>query len=412
MSKAIKAGLVMVTKFVKNDSKEFASYIDYMDRHEAIRNAHYREYVTDKLFNQNQVGSDQYIEYMGNPEKTTGLFTRESDHLSSEEKENLKEAFSKAQENGSLMWQTIFSFDNNWLEKNGIYLTDSQELNEQKVKSYVRKAMGQMLKIEKLDLALWSGSIHFNTDNIHVHIATVESNPTRETIKEGPYKGEYKGYWSAKTLRAGKSTLANQIIAERGFNKEINQLFRDTILKDTKGNRISLDPEFNHKFLQIYSHLPEDRRQWKYGNRVIVNTRNEINSLIDLYVNKYHPDEFKEFQQYLIKQNKVYKEIYGETNLKKDFYQSKMEDFYSRMGNAVLKHCKLYDQDRKYISHMRSPQKRPKQSSKQLSFAMNRLMRDMQSEVAKSAKNQYIYEKELEYQERLQKYREDQMERE
>lgn len=37
------------------------------------------------------------------------------------EKKELKRVFEKAQENDSLMWQTVISFDNRWLEENGLY---------------------------------------------------------------------------------------------------------------------------------------------------------------------------------------------------------------------------------------------------------------------------------------------------
>ena len=90
----VKAGVVCVTKFCRASNKEFRAYIDYIDREEAARTEHSNEY-------------NLYADYMGNPEKTTGLFTSEKNNLNPEEKKLLKEQFSKAQENGSLMWQTV-----------------------------------------------------------------------------------------------------------------------------------------------------------------------------------------------------------------------------------------------------------------------------------------------------------------
>lgn len=37
-----------------------------------------------------------------------------------------------------------------------------------------------MLCNEHLEHAIWSGAIHYNTDNIHIHIAIVEEYPKRE----------------------------------------------------------------------------------------------------------------------------------------------------------------------------------------------------------------------------------------
>lgn len=117
---------------------------------------------------------------MGNPEKTTGLFSQVTNDLSETDKENLKNIFEKAQENDSLMWQTVISFDNRWLEKNGLYNSETQILDEKSIKSIARNAVNKMLESEGLEHAVWSGAIHYNTDNIHVHIAAVEPEPMRE----------------------------------------------------------------------------------------------------------------------------------------------------------------------------------------------------------------------------------------
>lgn len=163
----VKAGVVCVTKFCRASNKEFRAYIDYIDREEAARTEHSNEY-------------NLYADYMGNPEKTTGLFTSEKNNLNPEEKKLLKEQFSKAQENGSLMWQTVLSFDNRWLSKQGIYDPNTKILDEKKIYEATRKAVSKMLKSEGLENAVWSAAIHFNTDNIHVHIATVEPEPMRK----------------------------------------------------------------------------------------------------------------------------------------------------------------------------------------------------------------------------------------
>ena len=75
-------GMVVVTKFVTSEDKLFSSYIDYINREAAIRNKHIDQY-------------NQFMDYMGNPNKTGELFTAESDSLSVEEKNNLKKLFER-----------------------------------------------------------------------------------------------------------------------------------------------------------------------------------------------------------------------------------------------------------------------------------------------------------------------------
>ena len=95
----IKAGIVVVTEFCRPNTSKFQGYIDYINRTEAVRNENTAKY-------------NLYQDYMGNPEKTTALFTAEKDKLTKAEKNELKEIFNKAQENESIMWQTVISFDN------------------------------------------------------------------------------------------------------------------------------------------------------------------------------------------------------------------------------------------------------------------------------------------------------------
>lgn len=65
----IKAGVTLMQDFCRPRTEKFQEYIDYMDREEAQRN---NAITTYNLFN----------EYMGNPYKSTGLFTAEKDSLS------------------------------------------------------------------------------------------------------------------------------------------------------------------------------------------------------------------------------------------------------------------------------------------------------------------------------------------
>lgn len=80
-------GLVAVTKFVRPGSAVYASYINYMDRDEAV---HGGEIHPDySAYSEN---------YMGNPEKTTGLFSMDYDRLSEDTAQIYKQQFRQAQE--------------------------------------------------------------------------------------------------------------------------------------------------------------------------------------------------------------------------------------------------------------------------------------------------------------------------
>ena len=65
---SINAGVVVVNQFCNSTSKLFTGYINYMDREEASRS-------------ENTVKYNLYNDYMGNPEKTSGLFTNMKKHF-------------------------------------------------------------------------------------------------------------------------------------------------------------------------------------------------------------------------------------------------------------------------------------------------------------------------------------------
>ncbi len=85
--------------------------------------------------------------------------------------------------------------------------------------STIENFMDEKLKIK--GSAIWSASIHYNTDNIHVHIAVVEPNPTRE-----------RGSLKPKTFISMKSKAVNEILNMSRQYKKINKFIREDIIKN------------------------------------------------------------------------------------------------------------------------------------------------------------------------------------
>lgn len=78
--------------------------------------------------------------------------------------------------------------------------------SEKKIYEATRKAVSKMLKSEGLENAVWSAAIHFNTDNIHVHIATVEPELMRK-------KKEYIQY---RTVEKDGKRIKEPILDRKG----------------------------------------------------------------------------------------------------------------------------------------------------------------------------------------------------
>ncbi|QEZ70809.1 hypothetical protein D4A35_17885 (plasmid) [Paraclostridium bifermentans] len=335
-------GIVLVSKYVSGKSSKFGKYIDYINREEAVRSKHF------KVFNINKL--DGYNNYMENPEKSKGIFTQNKSELTKSEREELKNIFSLAQKNNSIMWQDVISFNNEWLEKNGLYKSETGWINEGAIQDSVRRGMALVLKEECMEQSgVWSASMHFNTDNIHVHIALVEPHPTK------PYKRftdkktgkEYTarvGNRKAKTLDKFKSKVANNLLERDKELAKISELIHKKIAPKTLKLKPSLDMQMLKVYNEIYKSLPNDMRLWKYNNNAMAQLRPQINSVIDMYLKNNHPEDFKELDKALIEEMKFREDIYGtgDKDYKRyeDYRTNKHQELYAKLGNAILREMK------------------------------------------------------------------------
>ena len=217
-----------------------------------------KEIVDEKYSVINKLEYSGMIDYMDrkkamsiNSKSDIGLFTDNKDILDSTEKNKLKNLFNKCQENGGIMWHDVISFDNKFLEKHGIYDSKNMVLDNRKLKEVVRASANEMLKKEKLDeSAIWCADIHYNTDNIHVHVSTVELNPSKERGKRKP-----------KSILAMKSKVVNGIMNNNKQYKRINDIIRKDIIENKKKVKSLDNIKLKKLFVEIHSKLPEDRKQ-------------------------------------------------------------------------------------------------------------------------------------------------------
>ena len=272
-----------------------------------------------------------YNDYMGNPSKSGNLFTADKYFLNENEKKILKNYFSMAQKKEGIMWQDVFSFDNNWLESEGLYDRKTGVVNEKKIIEAVRSSMNELIKKEGLNNLIWSGSLHYNTDNIHVHVASVEINPSRERGKRKP-----------KTLYSMKSKFANNLIDRSKEQRQINDLIRKNIVESKKNYSFSKDIEMKRMVLDIIKKLPWHKRQWHYNYNSINDARPILDELTKYYIENYKKEELNKLENLLDKEVEYLKKMYGtgEEFRYKDYKKNKIDDLYTRMGNTLLKEIK------------------------------------------------------------------------
>lgn len=337
MSRAVPA-IVMVCEFEKNNFKDYGGYIDYIDREEThneldLKSSNYAE----------------YLEYMDSKNRkkekdktTVKLFTEDKDILSDEDKEKLKDAYRIAQERGSYLWKDVFSFDNEWLEENKYYNSETKQLNEGKIREAIREAMSLRIEKENLNEAVWTADIHYNTDNIHIHTSLVELEPSKK-----------KGKLKPQTLSNMKSAFVNSLVDRNKEHDKINELMREKIVNRKKDINTFRDKEMKKQFINIIKLLPEDLRQWQYAYNSIDEARPLIDNLSKYYINNYCKEDFNELDKLLDVEVEEYKKLYGEgregkeKGKYKDYKANELDYLYKRMGNAFLTEMRSYAKEQR-----------------------------------------------------------------
>lgn len=385
--------IVAVTRFKQSKSKAFTGYINYIDRSEATRKKNIEKF---NMF-------DSYMDYMDNDEKTisidekktesvSSLFTADTDKVSKEDKAALKKAFQTAQESGSNLWQTVISFENDYLQSVGIYDHESGNLNEKQLIQVARVSIEKMLLNEDMTNATWSGAIHYNTDNIHIHVAITEPFPSKEKKKYTVYEKDEKGNYRYEKTQDGrkekipKKDAAGNImtyeaypgrfknsshkILKSSFRKEleqnkesyieINKLLRG-IVSDKKEKELMQNDLFKEKIKELYANLkvetvfsnksgkeiPLSVRFWNYNQNSIAHLKPKIDEISDLFIKTYHESDFKDLLLKLEAEGKEQEKFFGgRSDYTYNMLHDKYSGLYTRLGNAILKELQRYEKDK------------------------------------------------------------------
>ena len=103
---------------------------------------------------------------MGNPEKSTGLFNDE-DYISSAEKEQIKKIFNQSGKQGGILYQTVLSFEPEWLKENGIMDSDGH-IHEDLLREYTRIAVNTIQEKEDMKSFVWQPQQYITIRLIHI----------------------------------------------------------------------------------------------------------------------------------------------------------------------------------------------------------------------------------------------------
>lgn len=318
MKKKKTPGVIFKQSFVLSDStgSSFSGYLDYMNRPQAFDKEKYQD---DSLYK-------NYLGYMDSREKSDGLFDINSDRLDEMQKENYQKLYDESQAKGCPMYQGVISFDNDFLREHGL-MAGEEKLDKRRLKEIARQGMTAMLEASHLDITntVWTAAIHTNTDNIHIHFSLIE----KEKVKRRFDKIEVEAFDKLK------SKAANLIIGDKKV-REISALYRDALIPGLREQMRAGNIPAEELIKQLPDNIP-----WEYNRESFAPYRQLVRGCIDKMIQSdpQTAEDFKKFNAALDSYSTDLMRLYGQGNRKlwERYKGNKLEDFYARAGNSLLK---------------------------------------------------------------------------
>ncbi|MCR1904006.1 relaxase MobL [Lactobacillus taiwanensis] len=348
-----------VKSIAEMNADEFEKYQDYMSRKNAIEaksnsNLSNREKIELKKYN------DFFKKYdlpsIEDDGVLPGYFTSEQEIVRNEDKPHIRKKIRECATAGSIMWQPIVSFDNEFLKQMKVYDPKTGYLDEAGLRKASHKMMNYLKEKEGLNPIYWTAAIHRNTDNIHIHYALVENANSRKLQK---YKGieEPRGKFKQSTLDGMKSTFANSFFKTTDLLRDLNQARQDLTKSVTEAFKESItNPSFQNNLNTLVQSLPEERNLWRWGS-LNKKQKDKLNEVVDQVM--LEDPEYGVWTKLFTTYQNYYESLYGHSkNNKKNVTYKKWLDMRKRVGNALLSDLRRMDKKAAYYrSKLRFNQK-------------------------------------------------------
>ena len=296
-------------------------FLEYMDRPEAF----------DKTRHLNDEYKD-FIDYMSNSEKSDGLFNAQSDLLTESDKEKYRQIETVSRDAGCPKYYGVVSFDNNFLIENGLMTSDGK-LDVHGIKELGREGINAMISTSnKLDNdnVYWTGAIHTNTDNIHIHFSICEYERREDRCKV--YRD--KDCIEVKAFDKLKSKIVNRVLGS-DYSRQLTELERESI-------KPALSSGYGgcaEQLIRLADKLPSEGG-WQYGRPKMRAYRDDIDKTVDAVIasDQKLSGLWKQYNEMLDSRTEYLRKIYGEgeRHLYATFKPNRLADFHKELGNQLL----------------------------------------------------------------------------
>lgn len=316
-----------IADLVFEQNLDFKNYVKYMDREIAT---HFKS----------DIGS----------EKTTA-FSDKKLNLTQNDLKDVQNNLKIAQKNKSLLWQGVFSFNNQFLKDNDILDPETNYLNQESIKQSIQNAMTTIISRESLNQPFWWGNIHVNTGNIHVHIGLSEKKSLRPVIVY-KNKEQLKGKFKQSTLKSAKSIVFNKLTNDRNKQHRIKlekriAFYKNDLVKDSYRPEL---PKQKQLINLVYKNLPENKKLWrmKTNAKEMKIAKTYINMYVNDFFNNEGKDTYDNFKNETRAFLEEYKDVYS-TKDQNDMVESalnkRIAELKENVGNNIFKFIKENELD-------------------------------------------------------------------
>jgi len=342
------AHIILNSKF-KAPGANYAEFLSYTHREEAFAKHEAEAPVKDQGFEgfmdyTFRLGANRHKSLNREGEAKSILktetmlpsFSINQKALSQGDIKEVKQIYRKAEENGSVLWQDVVSFENKWLEAEGIYNRTTGQLDMERLYQASKKMMDRFFADENIHAGFWTAQIHFNTDNLHIHFSSVEHSNTRKVQVGKNGTLEPRGKRKQTTIDRMKADFAKPLVDRTAQLSRISDL-RNYLYQDVKGRYADRKADLQ-LVRELYGELPADRREWVY-KRLPPKTQRKLDKLTDKLMRG--KPEFAAYMASVKEESSFRQKLYGESKQgRRDYERNQKADLYKRLGNSVLKELK------------------------------------------------------------------------
>lgn len=273
-----------------------------------------------------------YLEYTGNEEKSSGVFTAEG-ILTKSGKKLLRE---KLRNTDSIIWDVIISFEEKYGDKNVYNTEQAQELLKKVLPRFFREAGLNP------DNITWYAGLHTNTDNQHIHLSFFENEPMWYNPQTKEYRYRWKGNIKKEVFDLLKMDIEKHFLQPIEGIKRVRKLLTEEA-RTVTDNRYewSRSRDLKRLLRKLYEEIPYEGKI-AYESENMNGCRGTVDSIVSLILtNGENRFEYQAAMGAIANRDKQLLDLCLTHKIKNPeayLYGGVFQrDLYRRMGNAVIK---------------------------------------------------------------------------